>query len=530
MQIKPPVIKRLKREVVREIKQIDKGDFVYNVGRKRRFPKVFTASELPIDNIQLIRELYKDAYMTSAEEAIKLMVIASPKKSTIPLYDVVKVYDSLDNFIFGGPHEGVYSGLLRKLAQEGYLSEADIPDVIQAAEHMFLSGYKIVKKNNSYVVLAPDLSQYMELKSIEKNIVKDAFYQESLSTLLKEAPTPIKPAIMLTLSSPSLREKEVFQPPSITTASLVTLSEFMRKHPSVSPVDAEVRAGVSKVILKETKKRVAIVANRGRDYSNYWYTAINALENAILNFFNEEYGFMFVRPFPYVDITGEDGYITARAYLINNRLAEDVVDYFPLGFTHLTETELELLGKEYKKQLIREIADYTLLKFSLGKESISAMEQKVEPATRTIYNFMHGQNPLVDSYKYSVVGDVKRSSGKNLLMSLGDIKEIVERTIEYGEIPHQYKIFFGFENFRFSHESAVIPVADVLDTKKLPQTLFSFAPSWKLNGRMLLDGEVKVYEDFLSRMVDSSGLPTYDKLTMQIKNRMVFLSILARMM
>ena len=529
MQIKQSVLDKLKRNVVKEIKQIDKGDFVYNVGQRRKFPKVFSSSEIPIDNVQLIRELYKDAYMASVEEAIRLMVTSSPKKATIPVHEIVKVFEALDEFMFGGPHEGVYSGLLRKLSQEGFLGEADIPDIIQAAEHMFLNGYKIVKRENSYVVLAPDFSQYMELKSIERNVVKDDFYKDSLSELLKTATTKLRPAIMLTLSSPSLKEKEVFQPASITTANLVALSEFTRKHPALAPIEASVSSGLSKVTFKETKKRVTVVSYKGKETSNYWYMVVDALENSILNFFTSEYGFMFVKPFPHVYIVGEDGYITSKAYLINNRLAEDAVDYFPLGFKHLSKTEFGELSEDYIKQLTRELADYTLLKFALGKKRVSAIEQKVEPATRTIYNFTHGTNELVDAYRYPVTGDVKRSSGKNLLLSLGDVVEIAKSILEYGSLQPQYRVFFGIDKLALASDVPVIPVVDTVTLENIPSTMFSFAPSWKLNGRMLLDGEVQVYEDFLSRMVDSSGLPIYDKVTMQIKNRILLFSVLARM-
>lgn len=529
MDIKPSTINKLKNEIVKELKKYDQGEFATYIGKRRKFPKVFTAGNIPIDNVNLVHELYKTAYMTSVEEAIRRLVVAAPKKAEIPVYEIVKVYDELENFMFGSTHEGVYRGLLRKISIEGYSSEADIPDIIQAVERLFIDGYKVVKRGNKYIVVTPDFNQYMELKSLEREVVKDDFYIESARKLISLAPSNIKTKVTFLLTPPTEQEKEVFQPFSILSSTAVTLSDFLKRHGNLSVVDAKVYENHSTVTLKESRKRITLFSYRGKEYSNYWQTVVEAIENSILGFFVEEQGFMFVRPFPHVYILGLDGYIITKAYLINNRLAEDVVDYFPLDFSVLPKTRFGSLNDEYTKQLLRELADYALVKMALGKDSLSPIEQKIEPATVTVYNFQHGPNKILEEYRYKVTGKVSRKNGANLILGISDAISAARGIVESGQLSPQFIKYFGGQ-IGITHDAFKLKSGDSIKITDIPASLFRLSPSWKLNGRGLISGDIDPYDDPITRMVSASGLPQYDLVTMYIKNRIMLLSLLAEML
>ena len=529
---KQPVIDKLKKDLEKELRQIDRGEFVYNIGKQRKFPKVFTSGAVSLDNTVIIRELYRLAYMQSLTEAIKSIVLSSPKKATIPIYDLAKAYDSLETFMFGGDHEGVYLGLLRKLSLEGFLEETTIPEIITAAEHLYTQGYKVGKKGNKFVLYSPAFEEFLELKSAREEEIRDEFYASAIESLVKKASTEAEKSLLEYIFAPiTSAEKSVFSPPVVRTGTLSTLSDFSEQH-SVSIVEsARLFDRQAVATLKESRKRITFVSTRGRVEASYWYTLVDFLENAMLNFFLEEYGFMFLRPYPHAFIVGPDGYITSKAYLINNRLAEDVIDYFPISFSEVAKLVKAELNDEYLKQLRRELSDYAALKFALGKDHISPTEQKIEPATKAIYSFIHGTNELLEPLWYPIATDsIKTESGTNLLLALSDFKDIAEETINYGQLPGHYRKFFGFgeETFTFDIEGDIVSSVDEIRLSGVPVNLLTDAVSFKLNGTALLERNVDVYEDHLSKMVDASGFPIYSSVAVRIKNRLVLFSLLSR--
>ena len=528
---KLPSLDKLKTALERELRRKDFGTFVSGVGLRRNFPKQFSGELIPIDNIYYIKELYKTAYLTSAEEAIRQAIVSSPRKSSIPVYEIAKTFESLYDFMFGGEHEGVYSGLLRKLKYEKNLDGISIPDLIIAAESMYLRGYKIIKKRGEYIVVTPDYEEYMYLRGAIGESSLDDFYKDSVTAVLSGIESPKKKKIaefMLALPAPS--EKLVFMPPTVKSSLISTLSEFLEKHELGEVLDGKIKDRYSRLVFAESKKKLVFFSYRGKEESNMWLMYADMLENVLLDFFVSEYGFMFVQPAPQVYIVGQDGYLITKVFLVNNRLAEDMIDYYPIDFNTLYEELFSTLDADYKKQLTRELSDYTLLKLSIGRNSVSKHDQKVDPTIKAIYNFHYaGKDSVFMSLWYKTGGEVPHSDGLHMYLDLTDFLEVVKEIKKTGKIPGEYERFFGGK-LEVINDMDVIRRADKITLNNIPKYMFEMSPSFKINGGNILDGNVKIYEDTFSSIVDASGLPQNDVRTLQIKNRLTLFSLLARLL
>lgn len=499
----------------------DSGNFVSNIGNKRPFPEIFSK---PYNQTNL-KIFYEEAYNISLNNFVMKYSNTENFKKT-NLSDLFKAKEALISFIFGNnEHLGAYSAVSSFYAQQ--FKNLDVPEIIIACEKMFLDNYKIKLVNGIYTLFSNKFEIIATLGSIQTS---QQVFSSNYIDSVKEIVEPVKYDNLLLKNSaqsfeiPASTEKSLFSMPENFEDFLIPIN-YVEKEKFV-PVSAKQTDNFTSSIFKNNYSYAINVSFIGNEYRNYFWLALNYVEQKILAEFSKEYGFLFIKQLPVKFIVDEEGYLVSKFTILGNDLSLNSINYPSINLQNLSEW-LEQLTPTGANVLQQELATLILLKLAFGVQNVNEFNIRSNDDVREIY-ILDCYNKLVENFRYknidnneahiSLTSTIKNATLKDIINAVKDIKEV--HILNRAEL-------FNLPEFRIVNEGTIF---DIKDNINVPISIFKLEYGVFYNvGKQLIEKDVELFQDELSLHVKNSGLPENSDEVKIILNRLALFSLITYM-
>lgn len=525
-------LKKLLDRVQRETRRSD-ASFILQFGTKRTFPKAFF--DVDITNYPLLKEMYKITYEASLNSYMKAHFPALKDRSVV---NFVRLFDSILEFIFGNDeHRGVYPIVLRNILNK-YSTDADVSDVIPAVEHMFTEGYRVKNLDGTYYLVNPNLAPEIEVeKQYAKVDVESYNYISNVRELLGITNinniSDIQKIALTSFEVPSEEEKKIFDIPYNYNNSLVKLSELCEEH-DYKLVNAKMSDTHSSAYLISDDYQSINLSFIGSQSRNYFWILTDYAEYRMVGDLTDKKGFIFIKNLPAAYVVDQDSYIVSKFFSVSSSPVFSMFNYVPTQLS-IAYSWMDSLSTESRIQLLRELSTYTLLQLALGNDVIDESTFRVNESTRSVYNFHHSKDSLINTYSYQSLPNnmvtVTLSKNMNMMLEYEELRRIANDVDRSKQLPPESSKFFGVRSgFNIKEDMELVADMEKISCASIPEKIFKLEESIFLEwGRKILSREAGIYDNWFADHLKTSGIPEYSELYLILCNRFALFALITAM-